>query len=130
MIERREHLRVAAEAREPNRIVGDGGQQQLDRDVAIELGVASAIHLAHATGAESGENLVGADLRSAREAHSAASGWSAASGLEAVLGDAGLSDNAGKSTDPKFGMVWDGDRSRGVVGPLLHDDVTASLTNN
>ena len=47
MIERRQHLRFAAEPREPLGIVRDIGQQDFQRDVAIELRSARAIHLAH-----------------------------------------------------------------------------------
>ena len=43
--------------------------QDLDRDLAIELGVAGAIDLAHPAGAERGENLVGAEARAGREGH-------------------------------------------------------------
>ena len=42
VIQRGEHLRFAAEPREPIGIVRDGGQQDLDRDVAIQLGVSCA----------------------------------------------------------------------------------------
>ena len=61
MIERRQHLRFAREAREAIRIVSDSRQQHLDRDVAIQLRIAGAIHLAHASGAEGGEDFVRTD---------------------------------------------------------------------
>ena len=51
MVQRREHLRFALEAREAIGIGGEGVRQDLDRDVAIELRVARAIDLAHAAGA-------------------------------------------------------------------------------
>ena len=52
MIERGEQARFALEARAPVRIVGEQGRQQLDGDVASEAGIAGAVHLAHAAGAE------------------------------------------------------------------------------
>jgi hypothetical protein len=52
MIERRENLRLAPEACEPIRVIRKGRRQHLDRDVAIELGVVRAIHLAHTADAE------------------------------------------------------------------------------
>ena len=39
-------------------------RQDLDRDVAIQLGVASAIHLAHPANPQRGQNLVGGDVSS------------------------------------------------------------------
>ena len=50
--QRGEHLRFAAEPREAIGIVGDGRQQHFDRDVAIQLRIARAIHLAHPARAE------------------------------------------------------------------------------
>ena len=47
MIERGEHLRFACEPREPVGVAGERVGQDLERDIAIELRVARAIHLAH-----------------------------------------------------------------------------------
>ena len=69
MIERREHLRLAAEAREALGIVGNGGEQDLDRDLAIQLRIARAIHLAHAAGAQQGDDLVRAEAGAGAEGH-------------------------------------------------------------
>ena len=52
MIERREHARFALEARQPIGVGDEGRRQDLDRDVAPQLRVARAIHLAHAARAE------------------------------------------------------------------------------
>ena len=52
MVQRREDLRFAFETGEPIGVVGEGGGQDLDRDVAIELRIARAIDLAHAAGAK------------------------------------------------------------------------------
>ena len=52
MVQRGEHPRFALEAREPIRVARDRARQDLDRDVAPELRVARAVHLAHAARAE------------------------------------------------------------------------------
>ena len=52
VVQRREHPRLALEAREAIRIAGERLRQDLDRDVARELGVACAVHLAHAARAD------------------------------------------------------------------------------
>jgi hypothetical protein len=69
MIQRRQHLRFATEARQTIRIVGDRRQQHLDRHVAIQLRIARAIHLAHPAGTERRHDFVGTEFRSRREAH-------------------------------------------------------------
>ena len=52
MVQRGEHLRFALEAREAIRIARERVGQDLQRDVAIQLRIARAIHLAHAAGAK------------------------------------------------------------------------------
>ena len=69
MIQRREHARFALEPRQPVRIVNDRIGQDLDRDVAVEARVARAIDLAHATGAESADDLVGTEAGAGCECH-------------------------------------------------------------
>jgi hypothetical protein len=61
VVERREHSRFALETGEAIRIAGEGVRQDLQRDLAIQLGIARAVHLAHAAGPEGGENLVRAE---------------------------------------------------------------------
>ena len=73
MIERREHLRFAAEPRQSIRIAGQERRQDFQRDVAIELGVARAIDLAHTPGAERGEDLIRAESSAGRQRQ----GWHA-----------------------------------------------------
>ncbi len=51
MIQRREELRLALEARQPIGIAGEEVGQDLERDVAPEPRVAGAKHLSHAAGA-------------------------------------------------------------------------------
>ena len=59
MIERGEQLRFALEPRETIRVADEGVGQHLDRDVAAQLGVARAIDLAHAAGAERRDDFIG-----------------------------------------------------------------------
>ena len=61
MVERREHPRFALEARQAVGIRGEDARQNFERDVAPELRVARAIHLAHAARAEQCVDLVDAD---------------------------------------------------------------------
>ena len=63
MIERREHLGFATESRQAVRIIRDRREQHFDRDVAIQLAVASAVDLPHAAGPEVGEDLIRAEAR-------------------------------------------------------------------
>ena len=57
MIERCEELRFALEARDAFGVIGQCRGQQLQRNVAAERGVARAIDLAHAAGAEQRDDL-------------------------------------------------------------------------
>ena len=52
MVQCCEQLCLAAEARQPIRVVRDAFGQDLERDVAIQAGVAGAIDLAHAPSAK------------------------------------------------------------------------------
>src|SRR5262247_3225521 len=61
MIERGEKLGLALEAREPIRIKCDRGGENLERDAAIQQGVASAIDFTHSAGAKRGLNFVSAE---------------------------------------------------------------------
>ncbi len=61
MIQCGKDLRLAPEAREPLGIAGQRLRQDFQRDVAIELGVMGAIHLAHAPGPDGGDDLVRTD---------------------------------------------------------------------
>ena len=65
-------LRLALEARQAVAVRGEGVGQDLDRDVALQPGVARAIHLAHAACADSREDLVGADARAGGMRHATA----------------------------------------------------------
>ena len=57
-------LRLLLEAAQPLRIARERRRQHLDRDVPLESLVARPVHLAHSSGANLAEDLVGAELRS------------------------------------------------------------------
>ena len=61
MVQRRERLRFAREPRQPFGISGERVRQDLERDVAIQLRVARAIHLAHAARADERNDFVDAE---------------------------------------------------------------------
>ncbi len=68
--ERREDLRLAAEAREALGVLGEGGRQDLERGLAAELRVPRAVHLSHPSRAESHPDLVRAEPHSGRHTSS------------------------------------------------------------
>ena len=61
MVECRERLRLALEAREPVGIVREQSGKNLESDVTIELRVPGSIDFAHPAGADRPENFVDAD---------------------------------------------------------------------
>ena len=63
MVQRREHFRFALKACEPIVIRRDGRRQNLDGDLALQLGVGGPIHLAHAAFANLGGDFVDAEPR-------------------------------------------------------------------
>ena len=69
MIQGREELRLALEAGQAVGIASEEVGQDLERDVAPEPRVAGAKHLSHATGAERGDDLVGAQFRAGGKGH-------------------------------------------------------------
>ena len=72
MVERREDFSFPLKPREPVGIRGKVGRQDLECDIPLEAGVASAIHLAHATRAKGRDDLVGAESSARCERHRAA----------------------------------------------------------
>ena len=52
MVERSEHLCFTTETREAFGVVGHGGEQDFDGDLAIQFRIARAIDLAHAADAQ------------------------------------------------------------------------------
>ena len=69
MAERCKHLGFMTETRETFVIVRECLRKDLERDVSIELGVAGAIHLTHATGAEQRDHFKWADQRAWCKSH-------------------------------------------------------------
>ena len=61
MIEGGEHLRLPPETREAIGIAGNGGQQDFDRDQAIQRCIAGFVDLAHAARADSRRELIRAN---------------------------------------------------------------------
>ncbi len=66
VVQRREHLRLAAEAREPFGVARDELRQDFQRDVAMEFRVAGAVDLAHAACAKRASYFVRTDSRASR----------------------------------------------------------------
>jgi len=62
VIERGEDFRFALKSSHALAIVGDVGRQDLQRDLAFQLHIAGARHLAHAAFAQFGDDFIGADL--------------------------------------------------------------------
>jgi hypothetical protein len=69
VVQRREHLRFAPEARQALQIDRERIGQDLERDVAIELRVARAIDLPHSAAADRGEHVVRAKSGSGLQRH-------------------------------------------------------------
>jgi len=67
--QRGERLRFLLEARHSVRIGREGGRQHLDRDVAPQSGIAGAIYLAHAAGANQTGDLIRSEPRTGRDRH-------------------------------------------------------------
>ena len=73
MIERRENLGFAFEPREAIGIQFKGARQDLERDIAIQLGVARAKYLTHAAFAQAAENSVRSDVLTLIKRHESSS---------------------------------------------------------
>ena len=58
IVQRREKMRLALEARQSNRVTRDGFGQDLDRDLATQALVGGAVHLPHAARSELGGHAV------------------------------------------------------------------------
>ena len=69
MIQRRQRLGFALEARQPLGIVREGVGQDLDRDLPTQVGVGGAIHLAHAAHADLGSDLIRAEAGASSQSH-------------------------------------------------------------
>ena len=67
MVERGEDFGFALETRESIGVRRDRRRQDFDRDLALEIRVGRAVHLAHATDAKKGDDLIRAEPRAGRE---------------------------------------------------------------
>jgi hypothetical protein len=63
MIQRREHFGFTLESRDPIRIGGDRRRQNLDGDIALQLGIRRAVDLSHAACADWRGDIVDAEAR-------------------------------------------------------------------
>ena len=61
VVQRGDHSRLALEARDPTRLGRKRERQNLDRDVATELGVVGPVHLAHSAAAKERLHFEGPD---------------------------------------------------------------------
>ena len=59
MVQGREHFRFALKPCKPIVVSGERGRQDLDGDLAFQLGVGRAKHLAHAAFAECRDHFIG-----------------------------------------------------------------------
>jgi hypothetical protein len=69
MVERRQHLRLALEASHAIAVAGENVWQDLQRHLAFELGIASAIHFTHSPRADRSEDLIGPEPVTRGEPH-------------------------------------------------------------
>ena len=69
VVEARQHLRFPLEPGEAIRVSGEGVGEDLQRDIAAELGVGGPIDLAHPAFADEGGDLVRAQCGSRLEGH-------------------------------------------------------------
>jgi len=67
MVQRGEDLRLSLEASEAIGIIGEGIRQDFQGDVAIQLGIARPIHLAHSPFTDLGGDLVRAKAGAGRQ---------------------------------------------------------------
>jgi hypothetical protein len=69
VVERGQHLGFSLEARHPLRIPREGFRQYLERDLTMKLRVLGPKNLAHAAGAECGDNPIWAETIACLQAH-------------------------------------------------------------
>ena len=69
MVERCQHLRFPLEAGEAFGVVDKGVRENLQGDIAVELGVTSPVHLAHAAHPDLGGDLIQPEARADFHCH-------------------------------------------------------------
>jgi hypothetical protein len=72
MVQRSEDFGFALKAREPIIVSGEGGRQNLDRDLTLQVGVGCPIHLAHPALADLCGDFVNAEAGTRGEGQSVA----------------------------------------------------------
>ena len=70
VVQRGEHFSFALKTREAIGVAGDGRRQHFDRDRPFQVAVGRAIDLAHATGANGGNNFIWAEARAGGQGQS------------------------------------------------------------
>ena len=70
MVQQGEDFGFALKPGEPIRILSEGGRQNLERYIAVELGVSGLIHLAHAAFADLGGGGIGTQMVADVHGHS------------------------------------------------------------
>ena len=104
MVERGQQLRLAREARSALRIGDEDVGQDLDRDVAIELRIASAIDLAHSAGPKRAEDLVRTEARAGGQRHAIPSSpW-----CNSIVAPRTARRPAGKARRPRISGIFEG----------------------
>ncbi len=71
VVQRRNRVRLALEARERVGVLRERFRKHFDRDIAMELRVLRAVNLSHPPGTQGGEDLVGTEFRTGRKRHGA-----------------------------------------------------------
>ena len=69
MVEAGEDLRLPLEPREPIWVLSEGVRQDLQRDLAVELGVGGLVDLSHAALTDEGRDLVVAERCARTQSH-------------------------------------------------------------
>lgn len=69
MIQRREELRLPPEPSQPICVVREGIRQDFEGDLATELLVVGAVHLAHPAFAEEADDAISAEGRAGSQGH-------------------------------------------------------------
>ena len=62
MVQRREDLRFTLKPRQAIRIGDECVRKDLERHIALQLGVVRAVHLAHATSAQRADDVIGTEV--------------------------------------------------------------------
>ena len=103
MVQRGEHFRFALKAREPIVVSRERRRQDLDRDLAFQLGIGGPIHLSHAAFADQRSDFVDAESSAVATADSISLSVAWARSL---LIDAVVSTDATRIYRENFSAFW------------------------